>query len=1162
MKHRLFFQVVAIAAAVFSFVSCIDEKYEISEDRLDLEVNLFEEGLAVPLGNTENIVVKDLLDEFYPEYVDYIQNIDGAYAFNMTKEFDLSDSLKNLTDMIDIPDVVFSENIEFALEDVDVSDIVIDEFKYEYSQDLSDIVEVPQISIPQLSMQHGIAAGMGDYVPENLALDLPAMSYVKSFASLAGNMNIPESFRNDTPIGISPDKLPDIFGASIDLSTGFGPEVHNVTVEVSLPKGIKSVKDIVLSENAKAVVSLQLNNSFFLSGEIVSQMDFDFHEIFSLDEAADGRLQSDFVIDAAGGTLVKEFGVKDIMINDRDWKTDAQGNMVLQKSVDIKVSGDLQYRNVTTTTNLLAGAAGKDNDITLHLEFKDFHIEDVVVELDPMTTVWEDEVAFDLPAITLPDGVNGINHITFTEGSGIDISMNVRNMIQGLDMSLEALELIFPDEMEVRGAKDGKIVLSDDDLKNGFSEKIVIRRIDLPALPTPKNGGQIAYNETVKVKAVAAIGGSLHTSDLPTKASDDLELNVSFTSDLAIDDYSVSVDGLGTTIDISEEISVKLPAEVKDMGTVVITPEGDPAIVINMEIPEVGVPVTASKQGLKISFPDMLQLGNVPSRYNYNSADNSITISGNIPSQIELPIEGLSVTPVVDPVDNECYARGSVTVTGGLSVSATDLTKDKIEALTAPGTKVSVKVEIPQLKPETLSLDSYSTSIEREFELALLEPGDVPEYLLAIERVELDNVFINMSVDASELPDLGDAEMTLDFKVDIPDMIVLAEGQQDAEGNLHISGSLDKKGKINIDPIKVEALDLMGVDLSKGVKENISVNGGIFISDVSLDVDQWLGENKKHNVKFDASIKDVVISKVSGKVDYQIDPITETIDLTGISETIAENNLDMTLDLSHVHLIAELNTNLNVTVAAGIEIVPYYGAQTGDVVTVDLDVQGDESAEVRNTRFWIGAKEECCPAGYTFKKVDVMELFNPIPDSLQVKVVGGTDPKALCTLDTSVDYVLNARCDIEVPLQFGDDLKVEFSDTLEIDSETIGLILAASDLAVTGTVESSLPMNLNLEASLLDKNNKEIQFDEGSGVLNILGSADGSPVTTDIDLRFVKKEGAALPEINAIRLVFSLQSAADGARLTPDAYIKATLQALVPKGVNVDLKDFINKEEE
>jgi hypothetical protein len=1159
MDYKSLIRSFAAVAAVFSFIACVEEEYEVSEDRINLEVGLFQEGLTAPLGSTDFVSMRDLLEKFYPEHKDWLKIADGAYAFNMKDTFSLTDSLKNLQELIDIPDVAVSKDIEFALEGVDVSDMVVGPFGYEYSEYLSDVVDVPEISIPQVSGDYGFSAGLNEYVPEDMDIDLPAMSYETSFATITGNVNIPESLRNDNPIQVSPDKVFDGAGAGLTLSTGFGPLTHTLSFEVALPEGIKSVEDIVLGENARAVLAVELRNSFFHGGKIKPHMDLDLHDVFSIEGSEDGHIVTDFSIDAAGGRMVKEFGIGSLVFGEGDWQTDAQGRLVLKKTVDLEVSGSIAYDGVTTTTNLLAGASAMDTDISLSVEFVDFAIEDAVMEIEPLVLDWEKDILFDLPAIKLPEGVKGVNYLKFATGSGIDVAIDVSNVISGLGLSLESLEITFPDEIDVKGAVNGKVVFSDDDLKDGFEDRIVFRSISLPK-PT---GGVISFNESLKVKAVTRAEGVVCSSELPVNASDDLKVDVSFASDLEIDDYSVSVDGLGVDINISEEFSAVLPSEMKDMGTVTVRPEGSPAIVIDVELPEVGIPVVASREGLKMIFPTMLELGTLPSKYNYDKEENSICIYGELPDHIELPIESISVTPAVDEADGSCYAKGVVKVVGGLSFSTKDLSKAKVEAITAPGTKAAVRISIPELKPSTLSLDSYSSAISQEFEIEFLKPGDVPEEVVAVETIGLDDVCINLSLDASALPDLGDADLVVDLSVDLPDMVVLADGQQDADGNLKITGKLDKDGMIKVNPIRIEALDLSGVDLSKGIKETISVEGSVSISDVSLDVDEWLGKDKKHKVVFDASIKDIAVSDISAKVNYQIDPVEETLDLTGIKSTLSDNNLNLSIDISHAHLALDLLTDLSVSASAYVELVPYHGAKAGDPVTVSLEVEGAEPGSVpRNTKFWLGDSEECCPAGYQFKKVAILDALNPIPDSVQVKFLAGTDPDALCAVDLKKNYTLEAEYALEIPLAFGEDLRIEYRDTIEVDPGVINAVLEVGNLALTGKAESSLPFDLSFEARMLDENKHEVEFADGSGVLKISGSPDGSPVSSDLKFMFVKKEGVKLPDVAAIEVMFSISSAGDAVRMRPDSYVKAELQVLIPDGVSVDLKDFINKEEE
>ena len=75
------------------------------------------------------------------------------------------------------------------------------------------------------------------------------------------------------------------------------------------------------------------------------------------------------------------------------------------------------------------------------------------------------------------------------------------------------------------------------------------------------------------------------------------------------------------------------------------------------------------------------------------------------------------------------------------------------------------------------------------------------------------------------------------------------------------------------------------------------------------------------------------------------------------------------------------------------------------------------------------------------------------------------------------------------------------------------------------------------------------------------GTAAGEAVKTDLNILVGIKKGAEITDISAIELVFNATSV-PGAPIREDSYLKATLQALIPEGVTLDLADFMGKEEE
>jgi hypothetical protein len=87
-----------------------------------------------------------------------------------------------------------------------------------------------------------------------------------------------------------------------------------------------------------------------------------------------------------------------------------------------------------------------------------------------------------------------------------------------------------------------------------------------------------------------------------------------------------------------------------------------------------------------------------------------------------------------------------------------------------------------------------------------------------------------------------------------------------------------------------------------------------------------------------------------------------------------------------------------------------------------------------------------------------------------------------------------------------------------------------------------------------------IPLQENAGKLNIKACEGiGKPAATDLNLLFGKKKDASDSAISAIRLRFN--ASAVNVPITEDSFLQLSLQALVPEGVTVDLKDLMGNEE-
>lgn len=1163
--NKAIYMISAGIILLLASAACVNEEYEVSEDKMNLEVTVFQEGVSIPLGSTAAIKAKDLEDRLDEEYREYLKaREDGVYSVYLADSFDLSDSLGFLKDMVKIDDISFSQDVSFSLSDVDVSDVKIDAFDYAYEEDFGDDFKSPQIPTIKVEESYSYAAGMNGFAlsAEDKKVKVDPVENEDYIISLPEDFVVPEELISDTELSVQ--DLVDLTGVEASVADAFGPEFVDVNFQMTFPKGIRSIEEVVMNEGARIGVTVEMTNSLFTSGTINPHIDFDVSSIFHLTDDSSSKavdtdhILADFEMPASGGKIYEEYGVESIVFNAEDWRYDEEGRLVLDKTIQMEINGHPIYNDVKTSTRHIAACGYRKTPVNLTVEFVDFEVDYVKATLDPVTVEKHETVALDMQSIELPQGIAKVDHVDFTDDSQIGFSLSVENRIEGLGITLEYLEISLPEGMEVEGAVNGKLTYENLDVSNGYTGSIKVDRLNLPA---PVDGS-ILLSDMIEVKARAVAEGSISTDAIPATEAEDLKLNIAIDGRLEVVDYQAEIEEYEYPVSVLEHIEEEVPAALADMGEVVIYPEGDPVIEIDVTIPEAAIPIGPVGKGVVISFPEMLKLKDIPSEYGYDIATNTITFKDVLPSRIVLPIDRLVLAPVLE--GDKCYVRGDITVDGTVGVSACQVRKADVEGLASADLKVALKVHVPELVPSRFSLGQYTSNISQKVEMTLFEPDQLPKEVVSVEMIHLKNVYADICLDASKLPSTGGAALTLDLAVDLPDLLVLEDGLRDESGLLHIKGSLDKDGKIKLDPIKINALDLSGVDLKseEALAETITVDGTVKLADAELNVDEWMG--KEHSVKFEASISNIDIAKFTGKVNYAIDPVDESVDMTSVSKAINTENIQTVIDLTHVHLAVDLETNLQVAAKANAEIIPYRRGAAMESVKVALDVEAASSLDSpKKTRYWLGESSECCPEGYEFREIPILELLRDIPDSLAVKVEAGTDPDAECILEPDADYVLKVDYALDIPLQLGKDFRFEFRDTLANIPPVISTIFRGGDLVLTGEVESSLPFELDVNANLLDADGNVIGLSEGSARQIIKGCAlDGSPVKSEIRLAMIKKEGTEIPDIASVELHFVATSSGAGAPLTEESFIKATLQALVPSGISVDLREFMNEEEQ
>ena len=222
----------------------------------------------------------------------------------------------------------------------------------------------------------------------------------------------------------------------------------------------------------------------------------------------------------------------------------------------------------------------------------------------------------------------------------------------------------------------------------------------------------------------------------------------------------------------------------------------------------------------------------------------------------------------------------------------------------------------------------------------------------------------------------------------------------------------------------------------------------------------------------------------------------------------------------------------------------------------------ESAADTTHTRYWLSSlqKEDdhYMPEGFEHVYFPLKDYVKTMPDSIKVRLDIESEASKMSVIEPNQTYLIDAAYSVDVPLEFGEGASVTYRDTIPDLPEFVGQLLSMGDLVLTGQITVLLPVEISVKVNLLDSDGIRVPLDEASSVQKIVGcTPDGAPAVTDLYLGVKKAEGTVVKDVDAIELEFNLTTVA-GVPLSDDCFIQATVQALVPEGVGVDVNELMN----
>lgn len=436
--------------------------------------------------------------------------------------------------------------------------------------------------------------------------------------------------------------------------------------------------------------------------------------------------------------------------------------------------------------------------------------------------------------------------------------------------------------------------------------------------------------------------------------------------------------------------------------------------------------------------------------------------------------------------------------------------------------------------------------------------------LVSIERVDLIETLLRPEIELSGLDELP-ASLEVRVSVAVPEHYVFEESDMvDTETNtVTFIGVMNDEGVVEFAPVSLLAIEFGpgDVDMQDFVFTDIfavtksvlmvsredleGVSGGLM--DAALTIIAGTEE--------DGSLRPEAFT---GRVDIDVDPVSESLLLTDIPDMLKSE--DAVLDFYAPRLTAEIRTNANVPVNLNAEIVPVFQTGDGKAVSLNLEAPTSPDPDVTETAlFWISSDDPSGnpdAAGYEWVEADIRGLLSRIPDEVSVNITAGTDPAEPSYVVCDEEYTVGGEFAFNVPFSFGENLKFAVRDTLDGMPEILSTLVRSANVRISGTVTTTIPVNVNLRAYFLDAWMDRIDMPEITQLINGTASA-GTPQDTPLELTVPQTD--IREDISALVFEFELLSGqTPGIPLSEDSSIQADIILNVPGGVTVDINDLNN----
>jgi len=494
-------------------------------------------------------------------------------------------------------------------------------------------------------------------------------------------------------------------------------------------------------------------------------------------------------------------------------------------------------------------------------------------------------------------------------------------------------------------------------------------------------------------------------------------------------------------------------------------------------------------------------------------------------------------------IDNATTEIGEVTVTGTTTIiEATEIAE--VAAALTHGQTMAAHID----KTGTIEVSAH------DIDDAIKEIG----VLKASSPTEL---IINLGITAGENMDFDNITFT-DLKITFPSILDFEPYTGLSNNILDLNGLTINKGEEKKISLQVKGYKFGNEtpDGKKIIGNTLNINEEVIVEG-NTTVDVKMGSSGTISFTPTIELQEMDIQSVTGVIQPIIEPTGSTVNLENLPDFLEDDATELDITNPIFTFIAKNPLEAPIVLNGTMQ-----GEKNGSIIegsTVILGRNGIDQQDIilekgdniiALSRLGTGGPE----GSKNIKVSNINDLIKKIPDVVKVDLNPLVEYATYYTVDLTTSYAMESNYDIDIPLNFGSNLKIVYDETIDnfdLDLEDVDIKKAILSINAVNTIPLAMEIK-NENVSALDANGNVIKDIDVTVEGTITESKDGkAEVSSTLNINLNETAEGAISKLDGLKLkVTAVPGQATDVQLLSTQWLQLTdMKLKIPNGIKVDL---------